>query len=341
MSTKRPADATALERRLTRERAARVEAESIAERATRELYATVSELACSRAVLDETTDFVAICDEHGAPSYLNRAYWEFLGVEPRDAAGINVFALLTPQSRERLEREALPGLEVKGVWRGEFAMVRSDGGEVPVSQVLVAHRDDAGCLQRISSVARDMSDQLALQAQLEHQALHDPLTGLPNRRLLLDHLDLAVARAHRSHHGVAVLFVDLDGFKAVNDGHGHDVGDAVLVEVADRLRMTTRASDTLARLGGDEFALLCEDLSEHANAAEIAQRLLDGVSGPMRVRDAEVEIGMSIGVAVDDAGSCGPDDLLRVADQAMYEAKRAGKGRYHVAVATPSPPGPS
>jgi diguanylate cyclase (GGDEF)-like protein/PAS domain S-box-containing protein len=325
-----PPDAATLARRLRRERAARREAEVVAEQVTRELYETVQQLAAFKAVLDATTDFVAIADLDGRPLYLNRALCAFLGVQGGDVDGGNVVDLLTARSRARYLEEAVPALHQVGRWRGEFAWARPGGGEAVVSQVLIAHRSPDGQIDRVSSISRDVTEQQALQEQLAHQALHDPLTGLANRRLFFDRLDLARARARRSGSVLGVLFMDLDGFKAINDTLGHEAGDEVLVTVAGRLRAAMRAADTLARLGGDEFAILCEDLTGPDDLIRIAERLTKVVGQPFQVEGTPVSVGMSTGIAVAAQPAGNADELLRQADAAMYQAKRAGKRRWQL-----------
>jgi diguanylate cyclase (GGDEF)-like protein len=161
-----------------------------------------------------------------------------------------------------------------------------------------------------------------------HQAFHDSLTGLPNRALFLDRLELAHARAHRSGSPIAVLFMDLDSFKNVNDSLGHAAGDELLVLVAGRLRRWLRPSDTAARFGGDEFAILLEDLDTTGAAELVAQRVLDSLREPFAIQGQEVLVGASIGIA--SSAHPGSDDLLRNADLAMYRAKGLGKGRFQM-----------
>jgi diguanylate cyclase (GGDEF)-like protein len=160
-----------------------------------------------------------------------------------------------------------------------------------------------------------------------HEALHDSLTGLPNRSLFLDRMRHALDRAERESEPVAVLFCDLDGFKTVNDSLGHRTGDRLLVMVAERLSECLRPGDTIARLGGDEFAVLLEELREPGDAARAAQRLLDALEAPFELRDREFYVSVSIGIA---AGKDDAETLLRDADLAMYRAKSRGKGRYAV-----------
>jgi diguanylate cyclase (GGDEF)-like protein len=160
-----------------------------------------------------------------------------------------------------------------------------------------------------------------------HEAFHDSLTGLPNRSLLSDRLQHAIARAERTGHHAGILFCDLDGFKTVNDSLGHSIGDKLLALVAERISDCVRPADTVARLGGDEFAVLVEEVSEPSDAARAAQRILDALESPFALREREVYVGASIGIAT---GSGSAETLLRNADLAMYRAKSRGKGRYAI-----------
>jgi diguanylate cyclase (GGDEF)-like protein len=162
-------------------------------------------------------------------------------------------------------------------------------------------------------------------AEAVHRALHDPLTGLGNRVLFRERLEHALARCPRTHKQVAVLFIDVDGFKSVNDRLGHAVGDELLVEVAGRLRDLLRVEDTAARLGGDEFAVLLEDVVDGAGAIHVAERLRAALDRPLHAGGQDVTVSASVGIAT---GRSSADDLLRSADFAMYQAKAAGRGRY-------------
>ncbi len=176
---------------------------------------------------------------------------------------------------------------------------------------------------------RDVTERRRLETQLSHQAFHDSLTALPNQALFRDRVDHALSRASRATTGVAVLFVDLDDFKTVNDSLGHTAGDELLVTVSDRLRAALRTSDTAARLGGDEFAVLLEDLDDELGAQTAAEHVLRSMRDPFHIHGHEVVLSASIGITFGDATStC--DQLLRNADLAMYTAKRRGKHRYEI-----------
>jgi diguanylate cyclase (GGDEF)-like protein len=162
------------------------------------------------------------------------------------------------------------------------------------------------------------------ERQLSHMALHDFLTGLPNRGLFMDRLRLALARVERADTSLGVMFLDLDRFKVVNDSLGHEVGDRVLIEVADRLGSVLRPSDTVARFGGDEFLVLAEGLGTHTDVIAIANRLQTCIAEPFHIGDRELFIGLSIGIALASSGNTDPEVLVRSADQSMYRAKQRG-----------------
>ncbi len=176
--------------------------------------------------------------------------------------------------------------------------------------------------------AVEITDRKQAELDLTRAAMYDPLTGLANRRLLLDRLALELARSARSGEELAVLFVDLDDFKEVNDRRGHRAGDLVLREVAHRLQHAVRSSDTVARLGGDEFVVLASQVRGDPSAHHLAGRIVDLLGRPIPVDDGPVVVGASVGLVVIADGHRTPDEVLRLADEAMYGAKGAGKGRW-------------
>jgi diguanylate cyclase (GGDEF)-like protein len=202
--------------------------------------------------------------------------------------------------------------------------VRADGSRFWGDAVITAIYGPGHQLRGFGEIVRDSTQTRQFQKELLRRALHDPLTGLPNRALLLDRMSKALARLERQRGTVAAFFVDLDRFKSVNDAYGHQAGDRVLVEVAQRLRAALRAQDTVARLSGDEFVVLCEvQLQGSLQAREIAERLAASLAQPIRLGDEQVVLGAGIGVAVTACAAHEPEELLRQADTAMYEAKRA------------------
>jgi diguanylate cyclase (GGDEF)-like protein len=201
------------------------------------------------------------------------------------------------------------------------------GVEVPLAVTLQVHRIQGGDSEIISTIAHDISELKSTQAQLEHQATHDPLTGLPNRPLFQELGEQALARSDRYGTTVAVLFLDLDRFKPVNDSFGHAIGDELLVQVAGRLRTSVRRGDVVARFGGDEFVVLCEHPAGQTEMLELALRLIDALSEPVEIGGVMAMVGASVGIAIGGGGRMTIDTLIRDADAALYQAKEEGRGR--------------
>jgi diguanylate cyclase (GGDEF)-like protein len=208
---------------------------------------------------------------------------------------------------------------------GALDLYRDTPGELSEQDVKAAQvLADVASAYLFNAQAR--IDSSATVARLHHRSLHDPLTGLPNRALLEQRLEQAVARARRSHKLAAVLFIDLDGFKPINDRYGHHVGDLLLFALAERLSRVLRPGDTLARLGGDEFVVLCEDLDDSSGAETVARRINAAMSGPFHLGGHDIDLTASVGISLSGRGEDRPDVLLRNADFAMYQAKQSGGG---------------
>jgi len=200
--------------------------------------------------------------------------------------------------------------------------VRKDGRVVWTEQRNKPLYDEQGNLVAIEGIARDITERKALQEQLEHQAFHDILTALPNRHLFMDRLGQTLRRTERRHERkVALLFMDLDNFKIVNDSLGHELGDKLLVAVVERLRSSLRPEDTLSRFGGDEFTVLIEDVASPEDAVRVAERIVEDLREPFVIEERELFVRASIGIALGDASTKSEVDLLRNADMAMYRAK--------------------
>jgi diguanylate cyclase (GGDEF)-like protein len=222
-------------------------------------------------------------------------------------------------------------LRSNGYWEGELHNRRKDGSTYLQHTRISAIRDSKGQVSRYIALASDVTLLRESQQQIEHMAYHDKLTGLPNRALLADRLRLSLAQAERHDEMLGVCYLDLDGFKPVNDEWGHDVGDALLRQVGQRLLENLRSGDTVARIGGDEFVVLLCSIHSEDELSSAVQRLLDAVAEPFPLGVQSVFLTMSIGVAVYPHDLVKePDSLIRHADQAMYIAKRAGRNRMHL-----------
>lgn len=289
-----------------------------------------------RSVLDASTDEIVGYDRDLRFRYLNPAAERALGVRAPDVQGlrdrdcgmpIDLLVLWEPALRSALETSE----------SGELEFARTDGNGVTTwchtqfSPDLGIDGTPVGVL----ASTRDITGLKAAEAALAHQATHDPLTGLANRWLVLDRLHAALARAARQSGYLALFFVDLDHFKAVNDTLGHKVGDRVLVEVARRLLSVARSEDTVGRLAGDEFVVICERVPDEERVSEIARRIVSALAGPYELADGPVRVSGSVGVALAEDGGVGSSALLARADGAMYEVKRAGRNGYRIASAAP------
>lgn len=281
-------------------------------------------------VLDASSDYLMIVERSLVVSYSNDAARLDLGLEargPRGKGGARLDELMTPDTVEFFHDVIEPALVFDSRWRGELELRGRDGAYVPVSALFLAHGATQGRFDSVAIVARDITDLKAAQSKLRALATHDYLTGLPNRILLHDRIEHALARFARHGQPVALMYVDLDGFKPVNDRHGHRFGDAVLIEVADRIHAAIRETDTAARIGGDEFAVVVEGIGDLAVLTALAERLIEAVSVPVEHEGRSMSVGASAGLVLADEGCTDPDALIGRADAAMYRAKAEGRGR--------------
>ena len=274
-----------------------------------------------QALFQHAPDMVAVLDEQGRIAYASPSAAASLGIAPGTLQGHSVFDVVHPDDRDGM-RQQFSGL-----------LGRRDG--LLRLQCRVAHGDRAPrwldftasnqmhnpALAGVVINARDVSETRAFQERLAHEAQHDPLTGLPNRRRMQDALGSSLRTD-----AVAVLFVDLDGFKPVNDAYGHEAGDELLRQVADRLSRCVREGDVLSRVGGDEFVVLMPGVLDPADAEAMSRRVREAVEAPFTVGGREITIGASVGVHLAPSAS-DPDQALRSADHAMYVVKHAGGGR--------------
>jgi diguanylate cyclase (GGDEF)-like protein/PAS domain S-box-containing protein len=265
-------------------------------------------------------------DLGGIVTAANPGAERILGFSPEEIVGTNLMEYLAPGELERagalFSRIAAGADHV----REEFEHVAKDGRRVFVDVAMFPIKQD-GRIVGVEGIARDVTERRALQEALTYQALHDSLTELPNRTLFNDRLALALGRSERDSSTVALILLDLDNFKLVNDSYGHGVGDEVLVAVAERLDRELRRSDSVMRLGGDEFAVIAEDVKSESELVSLASRILSLVAEPLAVDDRVGQITASLGIALSKPGD-EPASLLRDADIAMYQAKAERPGRF-------------
>jgi diguanylate cyclase (GGDEF)-like protein/PAS domain S-box-containing protein len=273
-------------------------------------------------------------DPNGRTLYVSPQIRDLLGISPADYIGRGDVweTLIHPDDRQRMMDEYLSWLETGQPESGDYRYIRSDGSTVWIHDRSKLVRDPDGTPLFVQGVMMDITAQKEAELRMQHMAYHDALTDLPNRAMFEEHLDLALARAVRSGTSVAVLFMDLDGFKDINDTMGHGAGDDLLCLVAGRLREATRATDLVARLGGDEFLVLLADLpDERGPSADdvlrvVSDRIAETVARPIQLRDRQVVTTISIGAAMYPAQAGDADELMRLADAAMYGRKRRGHG---------------
>jgi diguanylate cyclase (GGDEF)-like protein/PAS domain S-box-containing protein len=301
-------------------------------RARRDADRTHAELANQerfRSLVQHSSDVITVTDAAGTIIYQSPSVTPVFGYEVDDLVGTSLARLVHPDDIDAVTRTMVDMGKVDGSERITCRVLHRDGGWRHVESAVSARLDDPTIGGMVLNT-RDITERVELEEQLAHQAFHDALTGLANRALFRDRVEHALRRLRRQRRPVAVLLLDLDGFKTVNDSLGHAFGDALLVAVADRLRLHLRPSDTASRLGGDEFAILAEDLVEAGDAAVVADRILDAMREPFVVDGKDVLATASIGVAIAETVPEDADDLLRNADVAMYTAKDRGRNRFEL-----------
>ena len=281
-------------------------------------------------VFENTLDGITIADKDGNILEVNKAFCRITGYAHDEVLGRNPRFLQSGRQDSHFYKEMWHAIEEKGYWRGEIWNRSKDGELLAELLTITAVCDEAGAVTNYVGISSDITLLKQHEKQLEHIAHYDALTNVPNRVLLADRLRQALAHTRREGSLLAVCYLDLDGFKLVNDTMGHEAGDTVLIEVTRRIKETIRGDDTVARLGGDEFAVLLLGLRAAEECASSLNRLLDAICHPIEIEGKLFEVSASIGVALYPGDDADADVLLRHADQAMYSAKQGGKNRYHL-----------
>ena len=287
-----------------------------------------SELLLAASVFRNTIEGIMVTDENGLIVSVNPAFTAITGYAADEAIGSTPRLLKSHRHEQRFFEEVWQQLRTAGHWEGETWNRRKNGEIFLVWQSITTIPAVAGGPLRYVSVFHDITERWRDDERLRHLALHDALTDLPNRALLIERLTLLIAITERELRAIAVMFIDLDGFKAVNDQHGHQVGDELLIAIGQRLSQQVRHSDTVARLGGDEFVVLLDNPASLLEVERIAERIVAAVAQPVVLSECSVRVSATLGIAVHPAGGQTAETLMAHADAAMYQAKRAGKGTY-------------
>ena len=280
-----------------------------------------------RKIFADATEAILLLPVRGDFAQFNESFCRMFGIECVEKLGnrLEEYAeFFSPVSFGKI----LERVERQGDYRGEVTLHRPDGSTLAawLSVDTVYDREDREVFRIL--MLTDISELQESREMLRFTATHDALTGLPNRRMLMNQLDRAVQRSLQNRHSGAVFFIDLDNFKDINDTMGHVAGDAVLIECASRIASVIRKNDTFGRLGGDEFLLITERIESPEALMQVAQKILAALNRPFQIGDLRHEIGASIGVAIFPHDSKNRDELLQFADMAMYRAKEQGKNRY-------------
>ncbi len=278
------------------------------------------------AAMTASMDGIGILDSRLDFTYVNDALATLFGYhDPHHLTGRSICDLYEPPEQVRVITTIVPLVQQRGRWRGEATGVRNDGTTFPL-EISLTSIDGGGMV----CVVRDVTERTYAEEQIKHLAYHDALTTLPNRLLFKDRVTVSISHAQRHNTRVAVLFLDLDRFKVINDSLGHSIGDQLLQSVAARVQSCVRDSDTVARLGGDEFTLLLPDLVHAEDAAVVAQKILEAVRYPFHIEGREFYITTSIGISVYPEDGPDAETLIKSADTSMYQAKEQGRDNYQL-----------
>ena len=287
-------------------------------------------LRLAERVIEASQEGIVITDAETRIEHVNPAFTHLTGYRLEEVVGRTPRVLSSGRQDAAFYHGMWQALLTRGYWRGEIWNRRKDGQLYLEQLTITAITDDQGVTRRYVGLFTDITQLRENEKRVRQLAYYDALTGLPNRRLLEDRLELAIRHAHRQEQRLAVIFIDLDHFKQVNDTLGHAVGDELLLRVAERLGHHLREDDTLARLGGDEFLVLLPELQALDEVTRVARRLIEAVSEPFAQGGREFRVGCSLGISLYPDDGATPEDLVRNADAAMSRAKQEGRNTYRL-----------
>ncbi|MEY8879671.1 MAG: EAL domain-containing protein [Leptothrix sp. (in: b-proteobacteria)] len=287
-----------------------------------------AEMRLAASVFDNSLNAIVIADAQGRIRKINHAFTAISGYTPKEAIGQTTRLLKSGQHPPSFYATMWDQLARTSRWEGEIFNRRKDGAMIAVWETISAVRDPAGAVAHYIGIFSDISEQKASAQRIHQLAYYDVLTGLPNRALLMDRCEHALTRAAREGQRLALMFLDLDRFKHINDSLGHPVGDALLKAVAKRLQSLLRDSDTIARLGGDEFVVLLEAMHAVPDVERMAQRIIRAFDEPFELGAHDLSVGTTIGISLYPEHGDDVTSLFKYADLALYQAKEAGRGDY-------------
>ncbi len=280
------------------------------------------------AIFDSTDEAIVITDENNRITMVNGAFTSITGYSEEEALGRNPSMLRSGKHDQAFYESLWRHLESEGSWRGEIWNQRKDGSTLPVWQQISVIRDNSGKITNYTSIFSDIRELKAVEQQLAHLAHHDELTGLPNRLYFKAQVEQSLQSARRNQHMMALLFLDLDNFKLINDSFGHDVGDQLLKEIAHRLKNSIREEDTVARMGGDEFIIILNQIRDYDDASLVARNIVNEVTRPIHLPQHTLSPSTSIGISIYPNDAESVIGLQKAADHAMYSAKEHGKNTF-------------
>jgi diguanylate cyclase (GGDEF)-like protein/PAS domain S-box-containing protein len=295
--------------------------EAEVEQRTSELIKTVSELRLLAEVFEKSSDSIIITDTDATILRVNPGFYKSAGYTPDEVIGRNPRILKSGHHDQEFYKNLWDSLIKNGEWEGEIWNRKKSGEITPESLCIKAIQDEGGKNQYYVAIARDLSEIKKRENKMSHLAYHDYLTGLANRNLLLDRLKMAIAHAERYGRCVAVIFVDLNKFKPINDQYGHNTGDKVLQIIAERLQIYIRAEDTCSRIGGDEFVIVLASVQQREEIKPLVMRIMQEIEQPISIKQRDHLITASIGIAFYPDDGTIPEKLIEAADKEMYRHK--------------------
>ena len=281
-------------------------------------------------VFENASDGIVVTDVEGVIQFANPAFLQSTGYSLEEVLGMTMRILKSDKHENDYYQKMWSSLKENGQWKGEIWNKRKSGEVYPEWLVVNAIKNDLGQVTLYSGIYRDLSERMKYEEQIKYQAYHDGLTGLPNRRAFYEKMHECILMAKRYQHIVAIMFVDLDGFKSVNDNFGHDIGDLLLKETGKRLQECVRETDIVARMGGDEFTLILPEIVANRDANQVAKQIKRVLSETFELNGHSITISSSIGISIFPDDGDDEEVLVKKADGAMYKAKQAGKNTYRV-----------